>query len=96
QSGGFVGPDDRPLVGAAGIAKLKDDSRVRLVGFVVKSLGDEKYEFSDDSGTVVVEIDDEDWNGIEVSPGLRVEIAGEVDKDWRDVEVEVDNIRIAD
>jgi uncharacterized protein (TIGR00156 family) len=96
QAGGFVGPDGRQLVNAAEIAGLPDDSKVRLIGFVVKSLGDEKYEFSDDSGTLVIDIDDDDWNGIEVSPDLRVEIAGEVDKDWQDIEVEVDNIRIAD
>lgn len=96
QTGGFTGPDNRQLVTVAQVAELADDTDVKLVGYIAKSLGDEKYEFSDDSGVIVIEIDDDDWNGVEATPDVRVEIAGEVDKDRKSTEIEVDVIRIAD
>ena len=53
-------------------------------------------EFRDDTGTVVVEIDDDDWKGIEVFPETRVEIAAEVDQEGQTTELDVDSIRLAE
>lgn len=94
QSGGFKGPDSVRLVTAAEAAQLRDDTYVKVVGYITKSLGDEKYEFRDDSGTLIVEIDDEDWRGLEVTPDNKVELIGEIDKDWRKVELDVDRINL--
>jgi uncharacterized protein (TIGR00156 family) len=96
QTGGFSGPDNRRLVTVAELATLPDDTPVRLVGYVVESVGAESYTFRDGSGTVVVEIDDDDWNGLDIRPEIRVEVAGEVDRDGDRTEVEVDTIRAAD
>lgn len=96
QTGGFTGPDNRQTVTVAEVAGLPDDTEVRLTGYIVKKLGDEKYEFRDDTGTVVVEIDDDDWKGIEVSPETRVEIAAEVDQEGQTTELDVDSIRLAE
>jgi uncharacterized protein (TIGR00156 family) len=96
QTGGFTGPDNRTLVTAIEVTKLPDDAEVRLTGYIVKNIGDEKYEFRDDTGTIIVEIDDEDWKGMEVSPEDRVEITGEVDQEWQKTELDVDTIRLAD
>lgn len=95
-AGGFKGPDAARLVTAAEASKLANDSAVKLQGHVVKSLGDEKYEFRDESGTITVEIDKEDWNGVEATPDTRIEIQGEIDKDWYrpGVEVDVDSVRL--
>lgn len=95
QSGGFTGPDGRELVSVAEAATLPDDTDVRLAGYIVESLGDEKYRFQDDSGSIIVEIDDDDWDGLEVSPGDRVEIAGEVEQEKRGAEIDVDTVRLA-
>jgi uncharacterized protein (TIGR00156 family) len=95
QTGGFSGPDNRRLVTVAELVTLPDDTPVRLVGYVVESAGDESYTFRDDSGTVVVEIDDDDWNGLDIRPETRVEVAGEVDRDGDRTEVEIDTIRVA-
>lgn len=96
QSGGFKGPDNRTLVTAIEVAKLPDDAEVRLVGYIVKNVGNEKYEFRDETGTIMVEIDDDDWNGVEVTPEQRVEITGEVDQEWQKTELDVDTIRLAE
>jgi uncharacterized protein (TIGR00156 family) len=93
QGGGFEGPDHYQTVTVAETAGLPDDAAVRLEGFVVKALGDEEYEFRDDTGTLVVEIDDDDCGGLEATPELRVQIHGEIDHERQQVELDVDGIR---
>ena len=61
--------------------KMRDETSVVLVGKIEKSLGGEKYQFTDETGSIIVEIDEEKWMGLEVGPTDTVEIYGEVDKD---------------
>ncbi|KGT48445.1 NirD/YgiW/YdeI family stress tolerance protein [Acinetobacter thermotolerans] len=75
---------------------MKDDSKVQLKGHVVKSVGDEKYQFRDSTGTITVEIDDELWQGKPVSAKTPITIIGEVDVDYKPakrVEIDVDEVR---
>lgn len=80
-------PNAQPLNQASVPAKvtvaqakeLPDDSQVILEGILVKKLGHENYEFKDDSGTISVEIDDDDWHGQLVNAGQKVRLVGEVD-----------------
>ena len=95
NSGGFKGPDNLKLITVAEAIDLPEDTHVKLVGYIVKSLGDEAYEFKDDTGTLVVEIDDDDWHGAQVGPTDRVELAGEIDREWRETGVDVDSVRLA-
>jgi uncharacterized protein (TIGR00156 family) len=92
---GFKGPDNVALSTVAQVTELSEDAQVKLVGYIVKSLGDETFEFRDDTGTLVIEIDDDDWHGVEAGPSDRVEITGEVEREWRETGVEVDRIRLA-
>src|SRR5690606_35257924 len=62
-SAGDDDPQNVRTVTAAEAANLPDDTRVRVEGRIVRSLGDEEYEFRDDTGTMRVEIDDDDWDG---------------------------------
>ena len=94
QTGGFNGPDGRELVSALKVQDLPDDIDVRLVGYIVRKTGDEEYEFKDDSGTLIIEIDDDDWHGLEVSPGDKVQLTGEVDKERTGNTIDVDSIRL--
>lgn len=96
KSGGFKGPDNFKLITVAEALEMPDDADVRVEGVIVKSLGDEKYEFRDDSGTMIVEIDNDDWNGLEATPDLRVQIHGEIDKEWQSTELDADGIRAAE
>lgn len=96
QTGGFSGPDNRRLVTAAEVAELSDETSVRLVGYIVESVGEETYTFRDETGAIAVEIDADEWNGLDVSPNVRVEITGEVDRDLDSTEIDVDAIRLAD
>ena len=43
---------------------------------------------------VVVEIDDEDWRGVDVKPEDTVIIKGEIDKDVFSTEIDVDIVEL--
>lgn len=92
--GGFTGPAASNLnVTAAEASKLSDDTPVILTGKIEQSLGDEKYMFRDASGTIIVEIDNEDWRGVTVGPNDTVELQGEVDTDmFQPNKVDVDTV----
>ncbi|RKG31114.1 NirD/YgiW/YdeI family stress tolerance protein [Acinetobacter tianfuensis] len=74
----------------------KDNTAVQLKGYVVKAVGDEKYQFRDSTGTINVEIDDELWHGKAVSAKTPVTLIGEVDVDYKPakrVEIDVDQVK---
>ncbi len=90
--GGFQGPTISSSTVAEAL-KMNDDTPVVLVGKIEKNLGNEKYQFSDKTGSIVVEIDDEDWRGQVVKPENTVEIRGEIDKELLGTpEIDVDVI----
>ncbi len=63
------------------VKNKSDDTLVVMQGKIVKALGDDKYAFTDETGEIVIEIDEEDFNGVTVTAGELIEISGEVDKD---------------
>ncbi len=91
-TGGYSGPS----LAASTIAQakiLRDDAAVVLQGFIEKSLGNEKYLFKDGTDSIVIEIDNEDWCGLVVGPKEKIEISGEIDRNWHHVEIEVNSIK---
>lgn len=91
NAGGFTGPSDVSTVSVADALKLGDDTPVVLNGKIKKNLGNEKYLFSDGSADIVVEIDNEDWRGQNITPQDTIEIQGEIDKEFMKApEVDVD------
>ncbi|WP_299491250.1 NirD/YgiW/YdeI family stress tolerance protein [uncultured Shewanella sp.] len=92
DSGGFVGPAKDSITNVKDALAAPDDAQVTLTGYITSSLGDEKYHFQDDTGEMVVDIDDDDWNGLKVTPKTQVIIQGEVDTDGTNVKIDVDTI----
>ena len=74
--------------------KLPDNSFVVLQGHIVKRLSSDEYLFKDETATIVVEIDSEKWLGQTVAPEDFVELSGEIDKDFRNNKIDVDNVKI--
>ena len=91
NAGGFKGPGIADST-VADALKLPDDTPVVLKGKIEKSLGNEKYQFNDGTGVIVVEIDNEDWTGVSVNEKDLIVIKGEVDKDLMNVEIDVDSV----
>ncbi len=91
-AGGFDGPGIQQST-VKQVLELKDDTPVTVTGHIVRSLGDEKYEFTDGTATITVEIDNDDWHGMTVTPTDTVTLMGEVDKSLIDkAEIDVDRI----
>ena len=75
---------------------LKDEQKVQLRGYVVKAIGDEKYEFKDNTGSITVDIDDDLWQGKPIAANTAVTLIGEVDIDYKPakrVEIDVDQVK---
>ena len=89
SDGGFV---DVNVITVEEAKNMNDDAYVILQGYITDRNGDEKYVFQDKTGSITVEIDDDDWDGVDISPADLGEIQGEIDKGWTAVEIDVDTI----
>ena len=90
QQGGFKGPHKTFSVAQA--KTLTDDSKVIVEGHITKKISHEHYEFKDNTGVIVVEIDDDKWAGQSVSPQDTVRLEGEVDKDGSHIDIDVKTV----
>lgn len=96
NQGGFVSDSAQEIISVNSLNDMPDDSYVVLKGNIVSKSGSETYTFKDSTGSVQIEIDDDDWNGLTVKPENLVIIEGEIDKSFTGpLEVEVDSIRLA-
>ena len=92
--GGFQGPG-LPIMTVAEALKVSDDTPVKLEGKIEKSLGDEKYLFKDASGSITIEIDDDDWKGVTATPNDTLVIEGEVDSGmFEATEIDVNTVTL--
>jgi uncharacterized protein (TIGR00156 family) len=90
--GGFVGAGlDAITVKQA--LQLRDDAYVILRGKIVRQLSHDNYLFQDSSGEINVDIDQNKWKGLKVTPNDTLEIRGEIDKDWNSIEIDVDSVQ---
>lgn len=93
----FDGPgaDTMPNTVQALLDNPTDDQSVTLQGRILEQVGHEKYAFSDDTGQIRVEIDNEVFPKQRITPEMTVELFGEVEKDFlRSPEVDVERLTI--
>ncbi len=90
QKGGFSG--DETVVTVKQAQDLKDDAWVTMRGTIEKRVSDDDYIFRDATGTMKVDIDHKRWEGQNVTPKDKVEIQGELDKDFNSTELDVKKI----
>src|SRR5699024_5751785 len=93
----YVGPGSKPNVQTveAILKKPVDEQHVTLQGNILKKIGHDKYTFSDGTGEIVAEIDDEDFPNQPVDANTKIKIVGEVDTGFnRPPEVEVDSVKV--
>ncbi|MCY1389976.1 hypothetical protein D3C76_500480 [compost metagenome] len=92
---GYTGPGAAPVTTVAAANDAADDAPVVLQGFVVKKLNnDDKYEFKDTTGTITVEIDNEDLPAVPFNEKSKVKLTGEVEKHLLSREVDVDLVEV--
>lgn len=90
---GFTGPSrEFREVKVVDLEDLRDDTRVSLTGNITEQVGDDEFLFTDGTGTVVLDVDDKAWYGIDISPEDTVTVYGKLDKGYTKIEVEVKRI----
>ncbi len=92
QKGGYIGAKDIKYTLAKDVKNLKDNEYITLKGYIISKVGNEEYTFKDESGTVLIEIDDEDWGGINVGSSDKVILEGEVDREWNSIKVDIKSV----
>ncbi len=72
-----------------------DDTEGFLEGYIINQLGDEKYTFSDNSGTITIDADDDEFPAQNIDENTMVRIYGEVDASNNEpTEFDVEKIEI--
>ena len=66
-------------VTVSAIANLKDETAVTLKGTLLKHLNEDHYEFSDGTGVILLDIDEDLWKVSNIKAGDKVQVVGEVD-----------------
>ena len=95
---GFVFiPENVVIETVENVKNKADETFVYMQGQIVKSLGDDKYAFTDKTGEIILEIDNDEFNGVTVTSGEFIEISGEVDKEkTKPTKVDVKSIKKLD
>ncbi|QLF93469.1 YgiW/YdeI family stress tolerance OB fold protein [Pseudomonas sp. ABC1] len=91
---GYTGPGSQQINTVSAALEASDESAVVLQGRIVKRIKDEKYDFTDATGTIRVEIDDEDWPAATIDENTQVRLTGEVDRDLLGREIDVDYVEV--
>lgn len=87
----YVNPN-QPTMTVAEVLTMSDDTPVVLTGKIDNAFGDEKYQFTDNTGSIVIEVDDDSWRNVQITPNDTVQIRGDVDKGWFSTEIDVDEV----
>ncbi|MBX3666059.1 MAG: NirD/YgiW/YdeI family stress tolerance protein [Burkholderiales bacterium] len=93
----YTGPGAAPVPGSVAevLKNPVDDRKVLLRGKLLKQVSGDKYLFSDGTGEIRVEIDDNLLRGIRISETSVIEIYGEIEKNFmRAPEIDVERIRV--
>ncbi|MCO8046490.1 NirD/YgiW/YdeI family stress tolerance protein [Acinetobacter bohemicus] len=69
------------VVSIAQVHKMKDETGVTVVGQIIKqrSTDSDEFELKDRSGSIMIDVDDDDWKVLKLKAGDRVKVWGEVD-----------------
>lgn len=89
--GGFVSGSEA-IATVKQVMEMRDDIPVIVKGHIVQRMGDEMYLFEDATGTIRVEIDDDEWRGQTITPTDTVKLYGEVDRGIFKTEIEINYV----
>ncbi|MCD8554089.1 NirD/YgiW/YdeI family stress tolerance protein [Seleniivibrio sp.] len=77
------------------IKKPVDGAEVSFQGYLLKKVGNKKYIFSDGTGEIRVDIDNDIFPNVAVGAKTKVEVKGEIEKDFLESpEIDVDIIQV--
>lgn len=91
SKGGFVSGAET-IATVKQVMEMRDDVPVIVKGNIVQRMGDEMYLFEDGTGTIRVEIDDDEWRGQTITPTDTVKLYGEVDRGIFNTEIDINYV----
>lgn len=71
----------KPVTNVADASNMPEDTIIYIQGTLTQNLGNEMYIFTDDSGNITVEIDDDLMKGQSFTPNMAVIITASIDKE---------------
>ncbi|MDH2997069.1 hypothetical protein A1D22_05160 [Pasteurellaceae bacterium LFhippo2] len=93
--GGFVGTSQTATITTVAQAlKARDNAQVQITGKIIRQLGDDDFLFQDSTGQIKIDVEDEAWQGQNVTQNDTITIYGKVDKEsFKANEIEVYRIQ---
>lgn len=91
MGGGYVASQS-DITTVKAVQDLSDDAMVTLQGQIEKRVKKNKYQFKDQTGTMMVKIGKKVWQGQVVNADDTVQITGEIDKDKDGITLDVENL----
>lgn len=79
--GGFQGEPSGQAVSVAQALKAADHTMVQLTGKIVRQIDGDEFIFRDGSGEIKIDVEDEAWQGQNVTANDTITIYGTVDND---------------
>ncbi|MDW3024092.1 MAG: NirD/YgiW/YdeI family stress tolerance protein [Alphaproteobacteria bacterium] len=91
ERGGFVSGAET-VVTIKQVNEMRDDVPVIIQGKIIQRMGDEKYLFEDGTGSITIEIDDDNWRGQTITPEDTVKMYGEIDRGLFSTQIDIDYV----
>lgn len=91
---GFGAPSAPTKTIAQLVQSGMDEQRVAVTGRLTNFLGGENYELTDDTGRILIQLDD-DRNWGHLQKGALITVFGELDREHGNVKIEVDDAVVA-
>jgi uncharacterized protein (TIGR00156 family) len=86
----------KPVTHVADASNMAEDTIIYVQGNLTQNLGDEMYIFTDDSGNITVEIDDDLMQGKTFTPNMAVIITASIDKEGNVTSLDAEEIEFMD
>ena len=91
----FANAADKTPSTVAAAKNMPEETIVVLEGTIAPGEDEEMYVFTDNTGSIDVVIDEEDMEGLNIGANDVVIIEGEIDQNGDNIEVDVDEITLA-
>lgn len=78
----FAISDHIQVVSVENARQFRNASEIVIEGKIVRHEDDDKYVFTDDTGSIVVKITPEKMRELDLESGDRVRIRGEIERTW--------------
>lgn len=95
NKGGFVGSTEQitTLSELEAMSVLSDDKAITLKGYIKSQVAGGQYRFEDSAGkTIVLEIDEDAWGQLKVTPEMMVLLHGEAEREFGALKIDIDKV----